>query len=121
MKHRHFGDGQQSIPKSPVKIKESSRPLKCTAAASAGPGRAPHLLNVPFDAQREVEQELEALQHVERVSGGVRLVLPTQHLLKQGVRRVARPCFKRKAANVDKSVLDCRDGMTGELARFSTC
>lgn len=62
-------------------------------------GHAPYLLDVPLDAQGQVEQELEPLQHVEGVPGGIRLVLPAQHLLEERVRGVARPCLRRRQRN----------------------
>ena len=50
-----------------------------------------YLLDITLYVEWQVEKELEPLQDVEGVAGGVRFVLPSQHLLEQSVRSVARP------------------------------
>ena len=47
--------------------------------------RSDYLFNVTFDVERQVEEELEPLKNTEGVPSGVRLVLPTQHFLKQTI------------------------------------
>ena len=50
-----------------------------------------YLLDIALYVEWQVEKELEPLQDVEGVAGGVRFVLPSQHLLEQSVCSVARP------------------------------
>lgn len=51
-----------------------------------------YLLDVALDVERQVEEELEALQDVERVARGVGFVLPSQDLLEERVCGIARAC-----------------------------